>query len=358
MASVVTTFITQKGPTAKAEGKTAGEERWTYTIVYQVETDDPQTPPQVVRDYFKRDTNLPYIGRVWRFNGKNDPGAVCSEMSLDYIEKSAGRFRFEFTFTPIEGKEPPEEKPGEDGEDTDDPLEWRKEISITNSQSSFPVEKAIFLGFNPANIVNPFLRPGMEVPVVNSAIVPFDPPPEKDMSFAILRIAWRQKDWDEGKAQGWRDLINDEHFTINWPAYNFLFDCPKHRGRIKQFGGTSQYENNVQHWRVELEIWVHPISWIEELGDKGTVRRAAFGDPDGNGSVISSDSNIRHPGIPSHKEILDVDGNPIMQPVLLDGNGQPMKLNHADGGNKQLVPVYLRYQYYYDANFNKIPGLF
>lgn len=352
MASVLQAFITQKGPRAKGEGKISGLERWTYGVTYQVQTDAADCPPDVVKAYFKRITTLPWFGRKFKFNGTSDAGAICSEVDVVYIEKSEGWFTVDCTFTPIEGDSAPESRPSDtdDGEPVEDPLQWRKEISVTGSQSSFPVVDAIFRGFDPPNIANPFLQPGLRTIPVNSAVVPFDPPPEFDRSFAVLRIAWRQAQYDEDKIAPWRDMVNSDPYVINWPRYNFVFGIPQYRGRIKQFGGSSSYENNVQHWRMELEIWVHPISWREQLADMGTVRRAAFGDPDGAGGVISTDQ-VPDPGMPHHEQIKDADGYPLMQPVLLNGNGQPMPLTKADGGFQRPNPVWLKYQYYNERRF-------
>lgn len=345
--------LLQKGIRTKAEGKEVGLERYTYNVTYQVQTDDPETPPKNLYAYFKANTALPYFGRKFRFNGTSDAGAVCSELNIDYIEKSEGLFLADAVYTPIEGSDPPDQRPSEDddGKETDDPLKWRKEISITSSPVSLPVVDAVFHGFDPPNIANPFLRIGQRTPPVNSAIVPFDPPPEFDRSITIVRIADRIPEWNEEKMAPWRETVNSERFVMAFPLYNFFFVIEPYCGRIKHLGGTSQFDNNIQHWRAEIEVWVHPVGWRDQLADMGTVRRAAFGDPDGAGSIISSDSNVRHPGIPNHKEIVDIDGNPLMQPVLLDGNGQPMKLTDGQVTKK----VWLKYQYYEERSWAGAP---
>lgn len=358
MASVVQAFITQKGPRAKGEGKVSGLERWTYGVTYQVEVDSVECPPKVVSDYFKRTSTLPWFGRKWKFNGTSDAGAICSEIDVQYIEKSSVWFTVDCTFTPLEGDEPPDTRPEEteEGEPVEDPLRWRKEISITSSQSSFPVQEAIFRGFDPPNIANPFLRVGMKTPPVNSAIVPFDPPPEFDRSFVILRVAKRWPAFDEQiDGDPWRDLVNNEPFFINWPIAKLKLRIPAFRGRIKAVNATSQFENNIQNWRVETEVWIHPISWREHLADLGTVRRKGIGDPDGAGGIISVD-DVDDPGIPDHEQIKDGAGYPLMSPVLLDGNGQPIKLNGA-GDRPRKPPVWLNYQFYKEGRFHGCPNI-
>ncbi len=353
MASVLQAFITSRGPSSSGESKDGADERVTYKVAYRVQTDSPGASDQIVKNYFKQNSALPWYGRVWRHGGINDPRSICSKIEVKYIERSEGWHDADFTFEPIEGGGGNESKPSEsaDGKLSEDPLEWRREISITSSPTGFPVQDAIFRGFDPPGIANNLLQPGMRTVPCNSAMIPFDPPPEFDRSFAILRIATRMPRYWEDQLAVWRDVVNVAAFTFDWPLYNFHFRIPQYHGRIKHLGGTYQFENNISHWRIETEIWIHPKGWHDPLADLGTQRRATFGDPDGNGGTISTDQ-LPQPGVPHAKQILDADGIPVMAPVPLDGNGQPVPLK-GEGANKR---VWLNYQYYPEGDFAGCPG--
>jgi len=52
--------------------------------------------------------------------------------------------------------------------------------------------------------------------------------------------------------------------------------------------------------------------------------RRAAGDPDGKGSTISP-GDLVAAGLPTNAIMQDTNGIPLSEPVLFDGNGQPLK---------------------------------
>lgn len=298
-----------------------GADKISYRTKYRVKVSDPLDSPKTVLAYFRSHANLPWPGRPFSFGNGFDVSARCKTLDPDYVENSAGWYIVSATYESASGDE---QQPGQnpDGKPVGSPFSWHDEIEVSYTQISIPVEVAIFRQFVPANIKNKFLKMGQETPVVNSAIVPFDPGLEEELDIKVIRISRYLKNWDGGAANGFQGAVNNDYVTIVKPAYKFKDGFAPYQGRVKQFSGSFGIVNGFSCWRVTVEVHVNPLQfgWRRVVCDRGIARRKAPGDP-GGGSL----GDVIAPGDPVHAPIKDDEGFPISEPVLLNGNGQPLR---------------------------------
>ncbi len=311
-----------------------------YDAIYRVITNNARDQAQQIMAYFAQ--NGPWIGFPYVYANDYDGDALLHSISPVRDAKSAFVWQVTCHYKTLHDDD--DKREDEDGNETDDPLKWRDEIDISFTQLMVPVEKAKYLaGF--VGQAAQLRRVGSEGPEVNSAFVPFDPPREKEISIRVVRIVKRKKQWDSGSATAWIGRINERDYTLSKPKYNLRKETwPKHHAKLVSYGGSFHIENDVKHWRIEIEIHVNPLGWNPEILDRGVCARATFGDPDGRGGTLSSGDLI--PGRPEVRRLVDADEVPIDEPVLLDGDGQPLALGQP--------PVYLTYQELDEMDFAQL----
>lgn len=339
--SVISCELSWSGST----GSISGEQKQRrlqreYDAIYRVITNDALDQAQQILAYFA--ANGPWIGFPYVYGNDFDGGALLHSIQPVRDSKSAYVWQVTCHYKTLHDDD--DKKQDENGDLTDDPLKWRDEIDISHTALMVPVEKAVYLnGF--VGQAAQLRRVGSEGPEVNSAFVPFDPPREKEIHIRVVRIVKRKKHWDSGATDAWIGRINERDYTLSKPKYNLRQEVwSKHHAKLVNYGGSFQIENDVKHWRIEIEIHVNPLGWNPEILDRGVCARATFGDPDGRGDTISSGDLI--PGRPEVRRLVDADEVPIDEPVLLDGDGQPLELGKP--------PVYLTYRELEELDFAKL----
>jgi hypothetical protein len=332
--------ITVSGAATSEDGRII---RRKYAGSYRVLCDDMNDDAEVVLDHFRRTSNLPYPGRIYSFGNGRDASAVCKNVSTDRVQGSAVMFIVKADFEPQQGEQ--ENQEDENGRQTDNPLDWHDDISVSSTQISLPVWKAAIQGGFKG--VAAAIRPNGEVgPIVNSAFVPFDPPLEEEDHIGVYRFTKRVLSWDDAEAVKFRNAINSQGFVVSKRAYGFRIVVPKFRGLIKSYSGDFAIANGVSHWVRTVELWVHPKSWRREILDMGLGFRALAGDPDGEGGTYSMATWKN--GQPQVRRAVDASGYPLTEPVMLNGDGQPLNLNDRD------EPVFLTYSTKNEIPFNGI----
>jgi hypothetical protein len=179
---------------------------------------------------------------------------------------------------------------------------------------------------------------------VNSANVPLDPTLESEVDITVVRINKYAASFDDFLSKGYRNAINGAAVTIAKPAYRFSISAGQYEAKVKTFGTTFAVVNGIPCHRQSIEVHINPLSWVRFVVDRGMNRRTEPGDPDGAGSTYSNSDFDS--GDARHAPIKDADGYPITEPVLLDGNGQPLA-----AGKK---PVFLKWITNPIANFGGI----
>jgi hypothetical protein len=341
--AITSVALTQEGVKLSGNAVSTSNILRTYDATYRVKTDAATTNPKVVEEYFRtgNDDNgkrLPYYGRAWQWNdgtGGGDASAVCNRFRVVHQPKSAGIFIVEVGFDPEQVEN--QTRQGQDGRQTDKPDKWIETYSKSYTQISEVAEKAVFEGFNPPGINNPFLQVGVEHIPCNSALTPYNPPLEELVNITVHRFGTYVADLND--TDDWNDYINDQDFFVHKPFYRINFKVPKWRGWLKHVGGNLEFINNEVWYRRDAELWVHPRSWVKEYADKGTEERIAPGDrkpgPNGNETWSNTDFDV---GDPMQQEIVGQNGKPIRAPVKLDGNGKPLQ------GDRLKETVYLKWR--------------
>lgn len=345
--AVEETRLHSAGATGTATGTSPLRIKENYRSRYRVKTNSALDSPDVVLAYFRGNASLPWMGRIFRYGNGGSTGAICRSVTATYIENSEGWYEVDCGFEPLEGGEDEggdqsEVGQDEEGKATEDPLKWRDEIDVGYTQISIPAESGIFRRFVGGAGDNLVLKPGTKRAVTNSAGVPFDPLPEYEVDIKIIRITRHVRDYPRMMFNNFQGATNSDGVTIQKPKYRFIENLRRYAARLK-FNASFAIINRVKVWQQTTEIYVlpPPLTWRRELVDRGLDRRAMHGDPDGEGGVISTDSI--DPGGAYHRKMVDAEGFPIVEPVLLDGKGQPL-----DPGKP---PVFLEFSFYVERPF-------
>lgn len=336
------------GFSGSASGESSLSTQISYDVHYLVTISDLDTDlPQTVLTYFKNTAGLPWIGDSYAINGERDPFSICKRITPQRTPKSY-QYTVTVSYEPLNAEEP-QNGTDKDGNATDDPLLFHDEINISYTQTSIPVELATFKGINLGGVNGAPVRnlPINSVTIpVNSALVPFDPGIEMELDIKIVQISRNLREFDGITANRYIGTVNSDAVNINKPfPYNYRDAWGPQTAKIKNISGTFMITNKIPHWRQTIEVHINPLGWRRQIVDRGLARRAIEGDPDGAGGTISA-SDI-NPGVPKIKRVVDSDGYPIAEPVLFDGDGQPL----APG----LPVIYLEYEIYQEIPFAGIP---
>jgi hypothetical protein len=186
--------------------------------------------------------------------------------------------------------------------------------------------------------------------VLNSASVPFDPPLEREHSILILsfKVNVSGIPWFFGDdAFRWENRVNSQPFNVQASNYfmpvPYISDDYGGAARVASVRPVRKRQGGIIYWEVTTEMEIDFIwGWRQHVVDRGMQRRACAGDPDGEGGTISQ-TDIQA-GDAAHAPIIGQDGHPLTEPVLLDGNGQPLDVCNEE-------PVYLTYRTYDEFRF-------
>lgn len=329
--TIISAALAQDSGSLRGEGDLAGIER-SYTLKYVVKTDSATHSPIEIERYFKTNNDingnrLPYYGRTFRFpyGNSSDVESLCVGLDADYRRGSEGFWDVTANFKP-DPKHDKEKRETVDGDESDDPEEWVEKIETSSTQITRPAEMGVFIGFDPPGIRNRFLVPGRTYPIVNSAIAPLVPAPDDIVEIEVIRLGKYVNKMDADLP--FRGVLNNDNFTINKrPDYEFKRDFLPFQVWVKRIDGVCETINGAPWVYREIELWVHPDNWFEHLLDRGIHRRAAEGDrkPGGAANEVYTYAESHKAGRPINTVMTDDQGNPITQPQLLDGNGQPIQ---------------------------------
>lgn len=326
-------------------GQTSYDSKTQYTAVYRVVTTDQNDGPAVVL----ASSSLPILGSSYSFGNDADSGALLKNLAPRRVDGS--RLYWEVQATWEVGSGEKQENQDQNGKPTSDPLRWHDELDVQTVTYQRPVENARYIGgyFGRAHAM---LEDGVG-PIVNSAMIPFDPPVERDDSRLTIRISKWLKEYPLGLVFKYQDTVNKNRFTIKKPWYGFSFNFVERTLKVSSISGSWQYINNISVWKITFELMFKREGWRVRVLDRGLHGRGLAGDPDALGSTIFSGNAGQYagslyggglaegggggvvgvPGEPVHRHLTDKAGVPITEPVLFDGNGQPLK---AFGGGAGL----------------------
>lgn len=341
-----------------ATGKRSAKKRQ-YTAVWKIVTDDANDQAQTVLDDFE--ANVMAIGfAAYVFGNDSDLLAILKELTPGRDLRSAYHWQVTGLFESPE-KEEEDREDKDTGEPTTDPTRWENEWSIRSVKETRVVAKATYRsGFTGGTAL---LWPAGSVgPPMASNLVPFDPPDDKTVSLMGIRITTRTFDYNFETWQEYIDSVNDSEWNVlppgrTWDPTNVLtghqWTFPAYMAKCIDVAGTWQATNSVKHWRIDLDFLIEHKDllhgWRPEYLDHGISALWIPGEPDGFGGSASAGDMVD--GRPRHRRLLDGSFKPIPHRVLLDGDGQPLKL---DSSTPIPDPVYSVWSKYEEKDFNKL----
>lgn len=364
MASFVTD-ITHAYPGAEGTYKSSGRE---YTAHYNIQTDGYQYQGQDIADYCRDNLDydgsggrvyLPHDGRYLRYGRTVDREVICDTLTPRLKDGSSTLWTLEAHFKSAKEEEE-ETNENEAGEATNDPTEWAPTLEISFVEEVVPANKATYrFGFKHQTEGTIYMPDEDDVPIVNSADVMFDPPPEKRVSRMLLRFMSYEKkcppklDWAPGS-------VNSKFVTFkirdkqaaNGTIYKESFQ--EYELQIGGVSGSIVRKNGRTVWQISTDVLVMDDAWIKRgeetewtgwraaVLDRGTYTYAGSGAPDGKGGSLAAPMS----GAPAVRAMQDANGNQITKPVFLDGKGQP----NPPSAQK----VYLCYSIYPERDFKKL----
>jgi hypothetical protein len=306
-----------------------------YTAHYQVITDDHLDEADVVRDYVL--ANIADFGDVYSYGNGSDTKAVLQSITPTRDANGWYSWKVALQYSPQSATKP-EENEDENGDPTEDPLQFRRQIQIDRVEITKPVEKAWYLGGYSAQRDLAIGVNNQSVPI-NSAYVPFSPGLERPSSLYQVTVTWNVANVIvHGKPN---DVLNAAQMQI--PLYFGLqwlniapLTCKMNVRRL-----TAKVTNGVYHWEESRGFLYDPDTWVQEICDRGMDAAVEQGAPDGRGGYVQADDvHWDREGVPPLRRLTDADGVPISEPVLFDGNGQPLQPD----ANGNLVPVFGRWR--------------
>lgn len=275
----------------------------TYTRKFQVVVDDPFTQAtaifanSTIPSLYTEHPDDPTVVVIGRFP-KPRLGRLIWDVVVKYRRKQ---------FVNIEI--------GTSGSGTINPVDLPPDISYSFTQYSRAVEQAYLFGLDPAD--NPTIA------IENSSSMPFDPPLTQEESNLVINIVRNEsgEDFDPLFLITFNNTINAFNITIAGIVMETF------EARMRNIGSVKKWdEDGEAYWRVTYEIEVDFATHLKSLLDIGFYTE----------DIIT--------GV--HTAILDAEGNPITEPVKLDGAGGQLPV----GGD----PIYLDFNTYFALDWTNL----
>jgi len=289
-----------------------------YTAQYQVFVSEVSDGPAVARTA----TGLPVLGSTYSFGNDSDTGAFLEDRNPS--RGSGGdRLRYIFTCTWRTPSFDSDDNKDNNGDPVDDLEDARTVGSVSFAQYNEPVTDAIWRDNSDGSTL-PGRDAGQKGDVVNMALDPFIPAPEKTFGFKIIRLTRYIGVLEDFSPYLWN--VNNDVFRIKtFDSFGAVIN--EAIGKYELFVNDIQAEEyspkkGVIYMRTTVELWHDPQrTWRRLFLNKGLNEAPKMpGDVDldePGGTVSLSDWPIGKPG----KAILDPRGIPIRVPVALDAKG-------------------------------------
>lgn len=331
--TITSVDLTQEGARLSGDGDGSKAPKRKYVAHYRVITDDPTTSPKAIETHFKTTTTLPWYGRPWKWTGATstdrDPDSICKGIEVAHIPQSAGIFKVEASYEPVDGDDKDKEKPdNNNGDSTKDPLLWRDQLSISYTQITLPVMHAVFRGFTTGDLADEkfkgtnLLQVGKTYIPQNSALIPYVPLPEMEIDLKVIRITRNVASFDSNRYDPWISTVNTDPVNIIRRHLGMAVSIDPFCGRLKQISAQSDFQNGVAFVRREVEIWVNPRGWRGKLADMGRAGRPKQA---GQTGFVSPGDLINKPLRTEQGAFKDQEDYPLGVDIPLDGFGAPKR---------------------------------
>ncbi len=181
------------------------------------------------------------------------------------------------------------------------PLAFKVTVNYTEIEN--PLEQPTIIEWLSASVTEPIDTDIDDNPIVNSSDEPFDPPPTEEFDDLLLRGVYNVAVFNPVDASIYKGAINTDFFLGFDPGQAKVVTYISRE--IKAITGNFYVE-------VTVEIQFRSDGWKRKFVDQGYRVKTGV-DIDGK---------------PTYEEIKDDEGDPITEPVFLDGNGE--KLDDGD----------------------------
>lgn len=335
-----------------------GKQEWSapYLLTSDNPLDDALTCVEFMHD----------IGRgllnSFRYGDREDLSTWCKSVAPTRIPNSVKHWQVICTYSPLDPKDDGQD---DDGNPTENPLDWRYEISCGTQFFQTPVWQAWNIDPMPTDKnmgTGGYLRPAETLgPIINSAGIVYDPPLLRETPETVLRITGNWPEYWAANLTAYAGCINPD--PLRWSDrlrrfYGFrdeIFDsycvlCAAVTANYRHDNGVDYWQYTYE-WRIRTRASdINPQDgFLETILDRGISRLAKGGSPDGQGGTISpSDIQV---GMADAAPIRDVDGERVPEVVLLDGHGQPLQGSSTSAA----PPVYFRWRIHPYALFQVLP---
>lgn len=348
--AVTSVKILHNGWTGSASASSGIE----FNVVYQVEVSDKNDGPLVVL----QDDELPSIGQIYEVGNDFDPFAFVKSLSPSPMGEKIWQVVVNYGPAIPEGEGSSNgvstEGLDEEGKPTDDPLEIAARISVSsvlakraaqhgayfgrveeNLDGNYILNADGFGGGKPPVPVNGKTTPdgkgGIEdkTPITNSVFTPYDPPPEIDYTRTRITISMNLKlppfDWKR-----YVNSINDTNIWFQDAFGDTVAIAQKFCAKVMGVSYQERILNGETFWATEVDILVDDLfTWRLDILDRGYCDTTNEGVSEGA----------------TKKNIVDKNGLPLAEPVLLNGQGAQLDIEKDSA-------VYLRYGVYPEEMFN------
>lgn len=287
-----------------------------YREQWEAITDSATDDEEVVAGAGAAALGLPRLGQPH----PRYPFAVCTEIEAEQTEESPFRWMVSLKYDSNpqlpNGTDP--DGASQDPADIPDnpllrPATWELSFETTTEPATrwIPMNTAGDLIGAPAGggitgAVRRLLNPGGFVPIRNSALLPFDPALQVEVSRPVYRITKNVAFLPTTFAMSLENALNDRLWR----------GVPRYCAKIRGCRAANKFENGVAYVELSIEIALKSETWIPSILDAGFY-------------TYSPGSQSGTPP-PKWTPIVD----PQEGPYLLDGDGQRLAAN-AD-------PVFLR----------------
>lgn len=327
---------------------------------YVVKVSSARDDGQVIVNYF--DSIGRGLGSSLLYGDRESMTVVCKSIAPVRRDNSVTVWDVVLHYAPVTLSGGDDSHEDEDGNPTDEPLDYRWDISCGTQFVSVPVWKA----WN----VDPFPEGGAGLgyvrnantlgPVHNSAGIVLDPPLMRNMREKVLRVTGNVSTFDENWLKV-ANCINEFGISISTKLqtkYQMVPRThPKYCVLCSMAAANYRRENMQSVWQYTYEFIVrqpasdtNPIDgFLETVLDRGVARLANGGAPDGAGGTIGS-GDIED-GMAEAAPIRDFQQERVPELVLLDGHGQPLQGSNTH----QAPPVYFRWRIHEFADFTTLP---
>lgn len=198
---------------------------------------------------------------------------------------------------------------------------------VADSPWDDPVK--VHFGFQAINRVIVVDRAG--VPITNSAVDQFDPPPTRDFRMQTVQIVRNESSFDPDAAEYYIDIVNSDTVTIAGKT------VAPYAALMMDLNGERDVRNGVSFYRVTYDILFALPSWKYPI----PANAAAAG---GTHWLVLLDQGFNYLDDDAKWQRVSVGGAPAEVPAKLNGSGGRLDDN--------LTGIYLKFEHYPAAPFS------